>query len=79
MRKIALAAFMVLSMTSTAFAGNAVLTKGNEKIKLWCTNGGCFVADYVNAFKSENKKKLGPGGSSNFKKHHNAYKANGWS
>ncbi|MGB7336920.1 MAG: hypothetical protein WBD01_14130, partial [Salaquimonas sp.] len=72
-------AFMVLSMTSTAFAGNAVLTKGNEKIKLWCNNGGCFIGDFVNAFKVENQKRIGEGGSANFKKIRANYKANGWS
>lgn len=78
MKKILLASAMLGLMTTSSLAGNAVLTKGDAKIKLWCTGAGCFVADYVSAFKSENKKKLGPGGSSNFNKHRASYKAKGW-
>ena len=81
MRKTTLALGLILAagLSSAALAGSATLKKGDKTISLWCNNGGCYVADKISMFKKGPKTRLGPGGSSNFQKHHASYKAKGWS
>lgn len=78
MKRLLLAGAVFAALTTSAIAGNVILKKGDEKIRLWCNGGGCYVADYINAFKSANKQKLGKGGSGNFQKHLGSYKSKGW-
>ncbi len=78
MKKTLVATAFLAALTAQAFAGNSTMTKGDQKIKLWCNNGGCYVADFVNAFKTKNKRKLGPGGRNNYLMHRTSYKSKGW-
>ena len=57
--------FAVLS-TSPAMAGSTTLKKDCKSYSLKCNNGGCFLTEKISLFKSGPKKKLGPGGRSNF-------------
>ena len=74
MRKIFCLAFAIaMAASSMAHAGSANLKKGNNKMSLWCDNGGCY-----SKVKSKKTARLGPGGSSNFYKHKKAFKRKGW-
>lgn len=77
-RTLALGLAMALITSTSAFAGNATLKKGDKTISLWCNNAGCFVADKINMFKKGPKTRLGPGGTANFNKHRADYKSKGW-
>ena len=78
MKKLFLATIFSLAMVGGAAAGDATLKKGSKTIKLWCNNGGCYVADKVSTFRTKNRRKLGPGGGSNFRAHLASYKRKGW-
>ena len=68
----------LLLLAAPAIAGSTTLSKGNSKMALYCNGGGCYTAPYVNGKKGK-AKRIGPGGSANFKKHKKAYQAQGWS
>ncbi|MBC7283162.1 hypothetical protein [Hoeflea sp.] len=67
MRKIAISSFLVLAMSVPALAGNATLKKDGKSYSLACNNSGCFLSEKISMFKSGPKKRLGSGGSKNFK------------
>jgi len=67
MNKIAISALLILAMAGPAAAGNATLKKDGKSYSLKCTDGGCFLTEKISLFKSGPRKKLGPGGTSNFK------------
>ena len=77
-KKILVATVVVFAAASAAQAGSTTLKKGSKKISLWCNGGGCYVADRISAFKKGPQKRLGAGGSSNFRSHVKSYKAKGW-
>ena len=83
MKHIAFAAAFTLVAALTgapAQAGETMLQKNGQTISLYCNRDGCFVQNgadgWVNV--SDNRRKLGPGGSKNFKKWERAYKKEGW-
>lgn len=68
---------LVLFSASFALAGNATLSKDGKKLKLACGEAGCFATIYADGAWGP-KTELGPGGSTNYKKHKAKYVAQGW-
>ncbi len=78
MRLFAAVLLLLATMVVPAAAGNASLSRGADKLYLSCNDSGCF-AQIKKAGKMGAKKKLGPGGRSNFLKHKKAFAGQGWS
>ena len=78
MRTLIIGATFAALFVTPALAGSTTLSKGGKKMSLWCNGGGCYTAEKLSAFKKGPRKRIGPGGSSNFKKNVKRYKASGW-
>lgn len=78
MKKLIIGVALTFALVSPAMAGKATLKKDGKTYALTCENAGCFISEKVSMFKSGPKKKLGPGGSANFKKWHAKFKADGY-
>ncbi len=78
MRKLFLIAGTAILMSTPALAGSSTLSKGSEKLALWCDGSGCYTAPKLSAFKKGPKTRIGTGGASNYAKHKKALKAKGW-
>ena len=78
MRSIALAVVSIGLMSSVALAGDAVLHKGNQTLKLNCDGTGCYSKTFVNGKASGGRVRLGPGGHENYVKWKAKYTAQGW-
>ena len=78
MRSVALAVVSIGLMSTIALAGDAVLKKGNQTLKLNCNGTGCYSKIYVNGKSSGAKVRLGPGGHANYVKWKTKFAAEGW-
>lgn len=83
MKSISLATALSVSalfFSAPVHAGETNLNKDGQTISLYCNNSGCFVQNGAEGWTnvSQNRRKLGPGGSRNFKKWERAYKKEGW-
>lgn len=78
MLKTLAAAAAIMLLTVPASAGSTTLNKGSAKMALYCNEGGCYTAAYVSGKKGK-AKRIGPGGSTNYKKHKKAFQSQGWS
>ncbi len=77
-RILALATIASLAMASAALAGSTTLKNGDQKMKLFCDNSGCYTQEVMGPFKFGKRNRIGPGGSSNYNKHKASYNAKGW-
>ncbi|WP_417412086.1 hypothetical protein [Hoeflea sp.] len=78
MKEIAISTLLILALAGPAAAGDATLKKDGKSYALKCTNAGCFLSEKISLFKSGPKKKLGPGGVSNFNAWRKKLKSQGY-
>jgi len=78
MNKIAISALLILAMAGPAAAGNATLKKDGKSYSLKCVDAGCFLTEKISLFKSGPKKRLGAGGTQNFKTWRKKLKSQGY-
>jgi len=78
MKKVIFALCMASLTATAAHAGSSTMSKGGKKMAVWCNNGGCYQAEKLSVFKKGPRKRVGPGGSANYKKLVAKMKARGW-
>lgn len=77
MMRVFVAILVLFVFGSVASAGDALLHRGNEKLKLACNGTGCYSTVFVNG-KAGKRVRLGNGGFSNYSKWKAKYHAQGW-
>ncbi len=78
MKNIALSALLILAFAGPAAAGSTTLKKDGKNYSLKCSNSGCFLSEKISMFKSGPRKKLGPGGTSNYNAWRKKLKSQGY-
>ena len=77
MIRVLFAFLMLFFFESVASAGDTLLHRGSEKLKLVCNETGCYSTIFVNG-KAGDRVRLGKGGFSNYSKWKAKYRAQGW-
>lgn len=79
MKKLVSAILITLMTVSTAHAGRATLKNSSgATMKLWCNGSGCFTKQKAKGEKYGDQKRIGPGGSVNFKAQKAKFNSQGW-